>query len=153
MSWNRSRYDQCAYQKEISQSTSPFQWAMDTTKFYNCHDCRAKLGLVAGNNVSVTKNNMVDVESDLFGITRQSSLCPERKFIPHCHQCSEMSGIPCKGEACQNVNSLQHLPECQNSIVEYGPRINHVGYHLEYPKCSEQKGMKYPPQFNPIKYQ
>jgi len=149
MSWNRTRYDQCAYQKELSQSTSSFQYTMDPNKFYNCKECRPELGVVGGNNVSLTQGNMVDLESDLMGITRQNSLCPERKYIPHCHQCSELTGIPCDGK-CEKADAVNHRQGCQ--FINYAPRVDHVGYHLEYPKCAGSKENKYPPQFNPLKY-
>jgi hypothetical protein len=149
MSWNRTKYDQCAYQKTLSQSTSPVNYTLDPNKFYNCHDCRPDLGLLGGNNVSVTRNNMVDLESDLFGITRQNSLCPERKYLPTCQQCDEISGLPCGSSGSCNKEKLQHLPECH--VIHYSPRINHVGYNLQYPPCSNpsKKGMVYPPQLNP----
>jgi hypothetical protein len=152
MSWNRSKYDQCAYQKELSQSTSPIYYTLDPNKFYNSHDCRPAFGLLGGNNVSVTQNNMVDVESDLMGITRPNSQCPERKFVPHCEQCSEMSGIPVHGK-CKFTESLQHLPNCD--IIQYDPKIDHVGYSVKYIPCShqgDQPKMMYPPQRNPTHY-
>lgn len=145
MSWNRTKYDQCAYRKEISQSTSPIYYMMDGNKFYNNSDCRPDLGIIAGNNVSVTKTNMVDMESDLFGINRPNSLCPERKYIPHCNKCDEISGIPCSPAGCPKSGQVKHLPECQ--IVSYPERINHVGYHINYP--SNVQTFTNPPQFNP----
>jgi hypothetical protein len=147
MSWNRTTYDQCAYNKKLSQSTSPINYMMDTNKFYNSNDCRADFGILGGNNVSVTKKNMVDVENDLFGITRQNSLCPERKFIPHCEECSELSGIPCTNGGCKMAH-LKHLPNCK--MIDYSPRINHVGYNIKYPQSSTHgKQPKFPPQMNP----
>ena len=151
MSWNRTKYDQCAYQKELSQSTSPINYSLDPNKFYNCNDCRNNLGLLGGNNVSITRDNMVDLESDLFGITRQNSLCPERKYLPHCEQCDEVSGIPCPHEGCRKMKSLQHLPAC--NIIQYAPRVDHVGFNIKYAPCPVQdKGMINPPQMNPTHY-
>jgi hypothetical protein len=77
-------------------------------------------------------------------------LCPERKYVPHCHQCSEMSGIPCTGDKCKHSEALQHLPECK--IIHYGPKIDHVGFDIKYPQCPHTKtGMVNPPQFNPLR--
>lgn len=150
MSWNRTKYDQCAYQKELSQSTSPIYYALDPNKFYNSHDCRPDFGLLGGNNVSTTHNNMVDLESDLLGITRPNSLCPERKFLPHCHQCSELSGIPCHGR-CQYTKSVHHLPKC--TIIPYEPKFDHVGYNLRYTACAPAGDkVPFPPQRNPLQY-
>lgn len=38
------------------------------------------LGLVGGNEVSLIKGNMVDLESDLRGITLPNTFCPWRKY-------------------------------------------------------------------------
>jgi len=40
------------------------------------------LGLVGGNEVSLTKSNWIDVESDLQGITRPNTDCPAREHLP-----------------------------------------------------------------------
>lgn len=53
-------------------------------KFYHPAISRNALGLVGGNEVSVISGNMVDLESDLFGITRDLSRCPSRKYYPSC---------------------------------------------------------------------
>lgn len=158
MSWNRTKYDQCAYQKELSQSTSPINYTLDPNKFFNCNECRPDFGLVAGNNVSLAQTNMVDLESDLFGITRQNTKCPERKYLPHCHKCDEISGLPCGGETCKRAEKMDHLPECK--IIQYSPRIDHVGYDIKYPHCAVHgtkitgfnQEMIYPPQLNPTHY-
>src|SRR5438874_6223850 len=128
MSWNRSRYDQCAYQKDLSQSTSSINYTLDPNKFYNCNDCRIEFGLLGGNNVSLTKSNMVDLESDLFNITRQLSNCPERKYLPYCEACEDNGGLPCGSASCKRKEPLKHLSSC--NIVQYAPRIDHVGFDL-----------------------
>jgi hypothetical protein len=43
---------------------------------------RHVLGLVGGNEVSLTKTNWPDVESDLKGITRPNTDCASRKHLP-----------------------------------------------------------------------
>jgi len=43
---------------------------------------RHVLGLVGGNEVSLTKTNWPDVESDLKGITRPNTDCATRKHLP-----------------------------------------------------------------------
>jgi len=43
---------------------------------------RHMLGLVGGNEVSLTKSNWPDVESDLKGITRPNTDCAARKHLP-----------------------------------------------------------------------
>jgi hypothetical protein len=158
MSWTRTTYDQCAYNKDLSQSTSTLNYLLDPNKFYNCNDCRVEFGLLGGNNVSLTQSNMVDLESDLFNITRQYSTCPERKFLPRCEQCEQNGGLPCGSVSCKRQEKLKHLKSC--NIVQYAPRVDHIGYDLRYPGCPVQnmqsidgQPMKYPPQMNPVQWQ
>lgn len=40
------------------------------------------LGVVGGNEVSLIKGNRVDLESDLYGITRPNTWCMDRKHLP-----------------------------------------------------------------------
>lgn len=159
MSWNRTKYDPCAYRKELNQSVSSLGYTLDPNKYHNCHKCRHGFGLIGGNNVSVTMNNMVDVESDLLGFTRPLSDCPEKKYLPPCPHCLTTEDIQCPNCLPPPV---QHLPECQ--MINYPPRINHIGYSLKYPGCPIQniqsisgqpingQPIKYPPQLNPIKW-
>src|SRR5439155_14809652 len=113
MSWTRSHYDQCSYQKDLSQSTSTLSYLLDPNKFYNCNDCRIEFGLLGGNNVSLTTGNMVDLESDLFNITRQLSDCPERKYLPFCEACEDnTNGMPCGSASCKRMEALKHLGGC-----------------------------------------
>ena len=49
-------------------------------KFYHPNASRHALGLVGGNDVSVASGNLVDIESDLRGTTRDLSNVPSRKF-------------------------------------------------------------------------
>ena len=42
------------------------------------------------------------------------------------------SGVPCVGP-CQKTEQLRSLPVCQEKIVQYSPRIDHVGYRVQCP--------------------
>src|SRR5258706_16034531 len=112
MSYTRLIYDQCAYNKDLSQSTSAINYTLDPNKHYSCSNCRVQFGLLGGNNVSLTRSNMVDLESDLFNITRQISTCPERKYLPYCENCEENGGLPCGSVSCKRKENLKHLPAC-----------------------------------------
>jgi len=159
MAWNRIRKDdQCAYNKELSESTSALGYIMDPNKYYSCSPCRIEFGLVGGNDVSITEGNMVDVESELMNLTRQLSVCPERKYLPFCERCEENEdGLPCGSASCKRQEPLKHLPAC--NMIQYRPRIDHVGVSLSYPGCPipvrrsvDGVAMKYPPQINPVQW-
>jgi len=66
-------------------------------KFYHPNASRNALGLVGGNDVSVASGNLVDVESDLRGTTRDLSNCPSRKF--QASACSPATNEPLNGHS------------------------------------------------------
>lgn len=84
MAFSRLRYDTCSYRNDVAQSVGELQWIMDPLRFQNCNPCRINFGIVGGNDVSIVKGNMVDLESDLFGQTRTQSKCPTLKYINPC---------------------------------------------------------------------
>ena len=118
MSSNRLIYDQCAYSTKINESVGPLEYVLNPMKYENCQKCRHELGLVGGPAVSHIKGNLVDLENDLRGSTRVSSLCPNKKYKP-----SENNQINIRSKACgkerQVDTNLLHLPSCQ--MIRYKP--------------------------------
>ena len=53
-------------------------------KYYHPNASRNALGLVGGNEVSQASGNLVDIESDLRGTTRDLTNAPARKYQPSC---------------------------------------------------------------------
>jgi hypothetical protein len=53
-------------------------------KYFHNNGARNALGLVGGNEVSMITGNLVDLESDLRGVTRDLSRAPARKYQPSC---------------------------------------------------------------------
>lgn len=118
MSNNRLIYDNCAYKQQLQQSEGPADYMFYSGKYYNDRPCMVGFGVVGGNAVSQYTGNLVDLESDLRGITRDLSLCSANKYHPKCSQCRKCtnSGIPCDCLECQSQN-LRNLPMCQ--LVDY----------------------------------
>ena len=81
MSSNRLIYDTCAYSTKMNESVGPLQYILNPMKYENCKKCRHELGLVGGTAVSHIKGNLVDLENDLRGATRVSSLCPKKNIL------------------------------------------------------------------------
>jgi hypothetical protein len=136
MSSNRLIYDSCAYQKELQQSTDPLKYALYTGKFENSAKCRIEFGQVGGNGVSLFNGNLVDLESDLRGQTRQASICPCSKYSPKCNNsnCNNKGrGVPCSSSNCQF--SMKHQPSCQ--IVNY-PKVPMPSQPMD-PSCDYSK--------------
>ena len=59
-------------------------YTMIPQKYYHPNAGRNALGLVGGNEVSLASGNLVDLESDLRGITRDLSHAPSKKYHPTC---------------------------------------------------------------------
>lgn len=135
MSWSRRKFDNCEYYWTIKESTSPLNYSLDPSKFYNCNECRVPFGLLGGNNVSRYTGNLVDLENDLRGQTRPYSRCPEYRYLgPKCSNCPNESGLPCSSTSCkQDKKILRDLPECY--MIQYKPKVNNKGYQLAFPKC------------------
>ena len=77
MSFNRLNYDNCAYAKTLQESTGSLEINLYLGKFENKKQCP----------VGKFTNNLqfgirADVESDLWGVIRQDSKCPEKKYNP-----------------------------------------------------------------------
>ena len=116
MSSNRLIYDSCAYKKNLDQSIGPLNYNMYAGKYENCAKCRIELGSVGGNGVSLFSGNLVDLESDLRGQTRNASNCPSKHYQPPCKGCpGNTSGIPCDKPECRPP--MVHQQGCQ--MVRY----------------------------------
>ena len=83
MSFNKLRYDTCAYKNELAQTVGTFAYVIDDCRYVHQQPRRVEFGLVAGNDVSIA-NNMVDIESDLKGQTRLASKCPTLEYLNPC---------------------------------------------------------------------
>jgi|UniRef100_A0A6C0KXQ6 hypothetical protein len=104
------------------QSADAYSYVLIPQKWENPNKCRNALGMVGGSEVSHTKGNLIDVESDLRGITRPNSKCNAKQYVPSC----PLGGQECPpspanivfkdkttGEVRNTDTSLRHLPTCQ----------------------------------------
>jgi len=110
MSWTRIYNDQCSYAQKITENVTELSYVLDPMKYQHCTPCRVELGLTGGNNVSKVNGNLVDLESNLFGIDREGSKCSSMKFLP-----GEAHGKSLYKPACYKDidTSKKHLQHCQ----------------------------------------
>ena len=127
MSSNRLMYDTCEYKTRLNESVSPLEYQLNPVRYENCNKCRMDLGIVGGTNVSHIRGNMVDLETDLFGITRKASLCPTQKFSSNCAlgniaNCRP-NNIVINGDTCGKKRVIDttpmHLRSC--NMIRYKP--------------------------------
>ncbi len=73
---------------------------------------RHELGLIGGNNVTVIAGNMIDLESDLRGITRPNTFAPWRKYQPPAETDKTIVRKNTKGDVVIDKTPV-HLPTYQ----------------------------------------
>lgn len=81
--WNRIGSTDMTTVRE-QQSEGMFGYTQMPVKFEHPQKCRNALGLVGGSEVSNISGNIVDLESELLGITRAQSKCIARQYQPAC---------------------------------------------------------------------
>jgi hypothetical protein len=78
MTSNRLKYDNCAYAKDINESTSQLEYNLFVGKYEKCDKCPV------GEYTNILEfGDRADVENELFGLTRPSTKCPSGKFNPN----------------------------------------------------------------------
>lgn len=108
MSYNRLKYDKCAYQKQLHESTSTFAYQLYGGKYKNCGSCNqggcqtpetgtmstacgdlkyTTYPLYSGKYIQRDVGNgvykIIDIESELRGQYRLNTLCPNFKYLPN----------------------------------------------------------------------
>ena len=112
MSFTKLSYDDCSYKADLATNVSALSYTLDPVRYYRCNPCMMGVGVVGGNNVSIANGNLVDLESNLFGIDREASKCPSMKFM---HQIDQAAGADFyRPVRTNNVDThMKHLPACQ----------------------------------------
>lgn len=121
MSFTKLSYDDCSYKANLSQNVSVLSYVLDGNKHQSCNKCMNNLGLVGGTAVSHVSGNLVDLESNLFGIDREASKCPSLKYIPNADKVAV--GADYYRPVCTNVvdTTMKHLKPCQIYSTPYVP--------------------------------
>jgi hypothetical protein len=138
MSFNRLKYDTCAYKHELSESVGTLNWILDPNRFENCNKCRMEFGLVGGTNVSHISGNLVDLESDLMGTTRLNTKCPTLQYLNPCPT-GDMN-------TCQPRQILiRSTPNTQGRVIDTTPR------HLSSCQMIRYKPVPLPAPMEPVR--
>ena len=91
---------------------NPQKYSYLVTEYISPTPKRHILGLVGGNEVSVAEGNVVDVESDLRGITIPNTFAPWRKYQPPKKDAKEIKRDNLKTHLDINIAPM-HLPAYQ----------------------------------------
>lgn len=116
---NRLIYDNCSYQKQLYESTSPLSYQLSQYKYENCNKCVS--------DKFWTPYQLVDIESELKNQTRPLSHCDQFKYGPNCRT----SGL-CLSTFNKSVPVVP-APEVCPIIYNNIPRQTKPGYNLPNP--------------------
>lgn len=116
---NRLIYDNCSYQKQLYESTSPLGFNLYQGKHENCNKCRY--------DKFWTPYQLVDIESELRNQTRPLSHCDQFKYSPTCKR----SGL-CLSTFDKKI-PVVFAPEICPIIYNNIPKQTHPGYTLPNP--------------------
>ena len=118
----------CTLKKCANENKGILSYTLDVNRYYNYSPCRMEQGIVAGNDVSIYDGNLVDLDSDLKGITRKVTKCPTGQYAPG----TIVEGkdtVPCDNNLreCATLKNkrLTHLPTC--NIIKYAPKQMEAG--------------------------
>lgn len=103
MSFTHLAHDTCAYQHRLLESVGASAYMLDTTAKKNCRACfvpSAGVRIQRFGTASCKDNDLVDVSSELLGITRKQSRCPSKQISKR--NCE--SG--CRAQAVDECNDL-----------------------------------------------
>ena len=96
----------------FEKSENPQGYSENVFAYVHKEPARHILGLVGGNEVSLPKGNMVDVESDLRGLNIPLTKCSGREYQPPALNQTTISRKSTKGSVTIDVRQ-RHLPAIQ----------------------------------------
>ena len=104
--------------KENPQGYNDFSFA-----YVHKAPARHQLGLVGGNEVSLPKGHIIDLESDLKGLNIPLTYCPSRQYAPPPEEQTTISRKSTKGSVSIDVRQ-RHLPAIQ--MWSYAPTFSPI---------------------------
>jgi hypothetical protein len=112
MSFNRLAYDHCRYSRELNENTNVLKYIINENRYEHPNKCRHELGVLGGATVSQVRGNVVDLESELRGITRNLSMCAVSQAKPLDEQPIILN------DKTKPIDTRKaHLPSCQ--MIDY----------------------------------
>jgi hypothetical protein len=122
MSFNRNIYDVCSYDYQLAETVGPgvYQLARPDNGCTSCLPADPRI-IAQSKGVSVSRNtSMIDIDSELIGISRNLTRCPDRKYVPDTNasgQCGAQTGkvrTGCQSTAklCVDDSEKMHFTDC-----------------------------------------
>jgi hypothetical protein len=113
MAFTKPSFDTCAYRHELYQTIGPAEYLLGQPA--PCKPCFVSDPHIRMQRfgASVSKQTaLIDVDSELMGLTRKYSKCPEMKYIPQCNLTANGGANP-GGFAPNGFNNSSIKLDCQ----------------------------------------
>lgn len=112
MNFTRLNDDKCTYKSNLKSSVGPGDYLLNTPTI-ECQNCFTfdPHSISKGTGVALCNKPLVDVDSELMGITRKASNCPTEKYLPTQQAfCSSKPLVNCRGMPVEDTR--QSNPPC-----------------------------------------
>lgn len=103
MSFNRLNYDTCTYAHNLKQSVGTADYMLNAPRI-DCQSCFSpdpRIRLQERGGAMCDTPSWIDASSELLGITRPASSCPQGKYIPTGKPFCQMKNVP----ECKQISS------------------------------------------------
>lgn len=108
MSFSKLKYDACYMNQQMSSNASIFKYVTDSSMYINNNECNNFTPPFLTYIPSGISERNMDIESDLKGITRQTSRCDESKYNP---ETAQKHNIKQKNECADDMKVVsQYIP-------------------------------------------
>jgi hypothetical protein len=115
MSLTSLDYDKCTYKHNLSQSIGPGEY-QSQTPMPHCRECFSndpRLRMAKSGNSKCADVPLIDVDSELQGITRRASNCPFDKWLPRKEAFCGLRDMPiCRDEKMRTEDTRLSNPPC-----------------------------------------
>ncbi len=132
MSFTNTKYDNCAYKKQLQESTSVLGHIIEPNRYVHDERCRHSIiGILQNNPVdrrsyNAPDVNLVDTENDLYGLTRPNSRCPSVKYSPD-KQCPNKNCSKSNTSRCPScIKHIDTHTRCVKPIIRYKKKVNYT---------------------------
>lgn len=132
MAWNRNRFDVCSYGYQLAESVGPGVYQLTRPDNQSIPVLPKDPRYIAqSSGVSVSKNTaLIDIDSELIGITRNLTTCPSRQYMPDANasfHCGAQTGKVRNGcrptdKLCVNNSDVLHFED--NGLISYDTRLS-----------------------------
>lgn len=129
MSFTKTKYDECAYKKDLNQSCSVLEHVIEKNRYIHEKQCRHdEIGILQKNSVGsyiLPNVDIVDVESDLYGLTRPNTRCPNLKYNKN-NECQNTNCTKSNSTCPPCIKHVDTHKSCTEPLIKYNEKVNYV---------------------------